>query len=150
MWGVFPTHASKFNHSINLLLKDNYYLEEVRRMPLTPPKVERATATGMRKANWPYSLPAKVCKVANSCFWSLTRRKSTHHSHCLRTEDFRHIERRVEGNVCCHVDDGDSYTRDHDSSGKISHGVLHLLNHKVEVVPAIVSKESWEEMLKEQ
>ena len=57
-------HTSKFNHNIKQLVTDNCYLEEVRRMPLTPPKVERATATGMRKANWPYSLPAKVCKVA--------------------------------------------------------------------------------------
>ena len=66
----------------------------------------------------------------------------THHSHCLRTKDFRHIESCVEGNVCCHVDDGDGDTGDHDCSGEISDRVLHLLNHKVEVVPTIVSKES--------
>ena len=32
---------------------NNMNLDDVRRMPLTPPKVERATATGIRKANWP-------------------------------------------------------------------------------------------------
>ena len=36
------------------------YLDEASRIPFTPPKVERATATGIRKANGPYNLPAKV------------------------------------------------------------------------------------------
>jgi hypothetical protein len=35
-------------------------LLEVRRMPLTPPKVERATKMGMRKAKGPYRRSAKV------------------------------------------------------------------------------------------
>ena len=38
------------------------YLLDVRRMPLTPPKVERATKTGMMKANLPYRRSAKVWK----------------------------------------------------------------------------------------
>ena len=38
------------------------HLLDVRRMPLTPPKVERATKTGMMKANLPYRRSAKVWK----------------------------------------------------------------------------------------
>ena len=111
-------------------------------MPLTPPKVERATATGMRKANWPYSLPAKVCKEDFQNFGACQEIFSSHHSHCFRAEDLGHVECRVEGDVGGDVDDGHRDARDHDCAGEIPHRVLHLLDHKVEVVPTIVSKES--------
>ena len=62
--GIPPLNLTGQKATCQLVMED-LYLEEVRRMPLTPPKVERATATGMRKANWPYSLPAKVCKQAD-------------------------------------------------------------------------------------
>ena len=42
---------------------DLSYLLDVSKMPLTPPKVERATKTGMMKANLPYRRSAKVCKI---------------------------------------------------------------------------------------
>ena len=46
------------------------YLLDVRRMPLTPPKVERATKTGMMKANLPYRRSAKVWKrMENESTW---------------------------------------------------------------------------------
>lgn len=36
------------------------YLLEVNRIPLTPPKVDMATNTGIKKAKWPNILCAKV------------------------------------------------------------------------------------------
>ena len=66
----------------------------------------------------------------------------TDHSHGLGAEDLRHIERGVEGDVGHHVEDGDEEAGEDDGPGEVSHGVLHLLDHEVEVVPAVVGKEA--------
>ena len=67
---------------------------------------------------------------------------SSYHSHCLRTEDLGHVECRVEGDVGGDVDDGHRDAGDHDGAGEIPHRILHLLDHKVEVVPPVVGKEA--------
>ena len=110
---------------------------------MTPPKVERATATGIRKANWPYSLPAKVCNWwFSQNFCACQEIFSSYHSHCFRAEDLRHVECRVEGDVGGDVDDGHRDAGDHDGAGEIPHRILHFLDHKVEVVPPVVGKEA--------
>ena len=66
----------------------------------------------------------------------------TDHSHGLGAEDLGHVERGVEGDVGHHVEDGDEEAGEDDGPGEVSHGVLHLLDDKVEVVPAVVGKEA--------
>ena len=66
----------------------------------------------------------------------------TYHSHGLGAEDLWNTEGGVEGDVGegvhdSHEDDGDSY-----GSRQVSHWVLKLLDDKVEIIPAIVSKEA--------
>ena len=41
-------------------IHDTLYLDEASRIPFTPPKVESATATGIRNAKGPYKRPANV------------------------------------------------------------------------------------------
>ena len=66
----------------------------------------------------------------------------TDHSHGLGAEDLGHVERGVEGDVGHHVEDGDEEAGEDDGPGEVSHGVLHLLDDEVEVVPAVVGKEA--------
>jgi len=47
-------------------------LEDVKRIPLTPPKVDMATKTGTIQAQFPYSLSANVTPTASAPSTSLT------------------------------------------------------------------------------
>ena len=60
----------------------------------------------------------------------------------LGAQDLRDTERGVEGDVGEGVDHRDQDDGDADGPGQVPHRVLELLDHKVEVVPAIVSKQS--------
>jgi hypothetical protein len=46
----------------------------VKRIPLTPPKVERATKTGTIQAQFPYNLSANVTPTASAPRTSVTER----------------------------------------------------------------------------
>ena len=112
-------------------------------MPLTPPKVESATATGTRKAAWPYRRPAKVWVAGRSVLHWEVRWTVTDHGHGLGAQDLGHGQRGVEGDVGGDVDHGDEDAGDADGPGEVSDGVLHLLDHVVQVVPAVVGEEAW-------
>ena len=63
------------------------------------------------------------------------------HGDGLRAQDLGDAERGVEGDVGEGVDHRDQDDRDADGPGQVPHRVLELLDHKVEVVPAVVSKQ---------
>ena len=67
----------------------------------------------------------------------------THHGHGLGAQDLGHGQRGVEGDVGGDVDHGDQDAGDADGPGEVSDGVLHLLDHVVQVVPAVVGEEAW-------
>ena len=46
--------------------RQNNDLEDVKRIPLTPPKVDRATKTGTIQAQFPYNFSANVTPTASA------------------------------------------------------------------------------------
>ena len=63
------------------------------------------------------------------------------HGDCLGAQHLGDTERGVEGDVGEGVDHRDQDDGDADGAGQVPHGVLQLLDHEVEIIPAVVGKQ---------